>query len=90
VRIRIADETVVPSALAAFSEERVARDVAGRPREARDDTAPDGVADIGHDDRDQLRRGCLLRGECYAQEITALADATVERLQASKREAANG
>jgi len=32
-------------------------------REARDDARSDGVADVGHDHRYPIRRGCLLRGE---------------------------
>ena len=44
-------------------EEGVAGDVAARAREARDDTGPNGVADVGHHYRYRIRRGCLLRGE---------------------------
>ena len=45
------------------NEERVAGDVAARAREARDDARSNGVADVGHDHRYRIRRGCLLRGE---------------------------
>ena len=45
------------------NEERVAGDVAAGAREARDDARSNGVADVGHDHRNRIRRGCLLRGE---------------------------